>query len=373
MALEIRLLKDDEYPLVVDFFNTAKNIDHRNQKDLRSVDRFEWEFINCPFGKAIYVVAIENEEGADPKIKGTQCAIPYILKTSANETIYTAKGEDSLIDIALFRKYKKRDILREMYDLLFSECIKQNIKLIWGFTNMPATFQRIGFATPFTTKNAIYVLKPTLGYSYLVSLNQHNTYKEKFKIFVLTVLSKLYGLRGLLIPKPTKKVICSERITENAGLFMNSVPEKEKYCFINQNDTYFKWRTVDNPSKIKYYTKQFSDRNNNLIGEIVYSNNKGIAYIEQMLFDYKLPEKTKLQFIKKIVAELIHDNAIIIRFAGFENNLVSKTEIKLLKKVGFIFAKKGASFVIKSLAQEAVELPEANNFLLSRLYFQGLR
>lgn len=158
MALEIRLLKDDEHPDVVDFFNSAKNIDHKEQKDFRTLERFNWEFINGPSGPAIYVVAVDTEDALHPKIVGTQCVIPLLMLSSKKEEIYTAKGEDTLIDIKSLKKYRNRDILKEMYSLIYDECIKRDIKLIWGFTNIPATFKRVGFDAPIYANNAVIIV-----------------------------------------------------------------------------------------------------------------------------------------------------------------------------------------------------------------------
>lgn len=371
MAIEIRLLRDDEHPLVVNFFNNARSIDHKDQKDWRTLERFEWEFVNSPHGKAVYIVAIETDNDSNTKIVGTQCAIPFIMNSSKGEEILTAKGEDTLIDIIFFKKYRNRDILKEMYNLLFSECTKRGIKLIWGFTNIPSTFKRIGFDSPFLAKNAVMTIKPLSSYKYLSSLNQHNTAKDKFKIFVLSILSSFFGCKRVFVPKCSKKYNYSDRTKENTELFYNVVSDNKTYYSLNQDDKFIKWRLIENPSEITYKTKQFFDENNNLISEIIYSYCKGIAYIEQTMFSNKLRDKTKLSFIKKIIEELVSEKSIIIRFAGFENNPICKLEIQLLKKAGFIFAKNGAAFVIKSLTGE--DIIKSNDILLSRLYFQGFR
>ena len=368
MALEIRLLKDDEYPQVVDFYNKAQNIGHKGQKTWRTLERFKWEFVDCPMGKAIYAVAIEKE-GSTDKVVGVQCAIPFMFKSAKNEAVLTAKGEDSLLDISLFRKYRNRDILKEMYNFLFEECIKHNIKLIWGFNNIPSTLKRVGFDVPFFAKNAVMVLKPFTSYKYLSSLNSNNTGKDKFKIVALSIMSTIYGYKRIFISNHLKKYTCSDRTKENFELFCDAVPDNSKYYFLNQDSEFIKWRVIDNPTNIIYKTKQWFDTNGNLVAEIIYSYYNGLAYIEQMLFNNGLPDKIKLKFIKKIIEELVSVKSFIIRFAGFENTTISKHEIYLLRKAGFIFAKRGAAFVIKPLTGENTINP--NELMLSRLYFQS--
>jgi hypothetical protein len=370
MALEIRLLKNNEHVDVVDFFNNARNIDHKEQKDFRTLERFEWEFVNGPGGPAVYVIAVENEDPLHPTIVGTQCAIPLIMTSSGKEEIYTAKGEDTLIDIRALKKYRNRDLLKEMYTLLFEECTKRGIQLIWGFTHIPATFQRVGFSSPIFATNAVMVIKPLPAYKYLSALNPHNTAKDKFKILGLSILSTMYGKKGVLAGKIPKEYACTDRTRANMELFYNAVPNNETYYFLKQDDQYTKWRIVDNSSDISYRTKQLFDGNKLLIAEIIYSHSKGIAYIEQMLFSHHLADTIRLGFIRKVISELQLGKSSIIRFVGFENNSIGKREARLLKKAGFIFAKRGASFVIKSLTENKIDV---DSLLLSRLYFQGVR
>lgn len=368
MPFEIRLLRDNEYSQVVNFYNNAQNIGRKSLTGTRTLERFKWEFIDCPDGKAIYAVAVEND-GATEKIVGVQCAIPFKFISSNNEVILTAKGEDSLIDISLFRKYRNRDILKEMYNFLFEECKKLDIKLIWGFNNIPSTLKRIGFDVPFFAKNAVLVINPFKAYPYLVSLNPNNTKKEKFKIAGLSIISAIHGCKRFFISGFSHKYKCIDRITDNTPLFSEGIHADKNYFNLIQNDKFTQWRIYDNPSQVTYKIKQFFSEDNKLVAEIIFSYYDGLAYIEQMLFNKNLSINTKKKFMKEIIRELVSQKSFIIRFTGFENNNMGKEEILFMKKIGFIFAKRGAAFVIKPLVEGKPILPE--EFLLSRLYFQS--
>jgi hypothetical protein len=371
MSLEIRLLKDNEYSDIVHFFNNARNIDHKEQNDFRTLERFRWEFVEGPAGPAIYIVAVDMDDVSKPKIIGTQCAIPFYMLSSCNERVLTAKSEDTLLDIASLKKYKGRDIVKEMYHVLFQECTKAGIRFIWGFTNVVATFKRLGFEIPFHTKNAVLTIRPIQAYSYLSRLNANNTRKDKFKILVLSYLSSLYGLKKAFLTALPSGYRLVDRETINTTLFFSFGTEKPTYYMLEQDDAYMKWRLWDNPSDIGYKTKQLINKQGQLMAEMVYSNCNGITYIEQMLFHAQLNDHVKLSFIKETICDMVKDKSAIIRFVGLETNKINMHEIGLLKKVGFIFAKKGAGFVLKQLNPDF--LIDATNIILSRLYFQGTR
>src|SRR5947207_3116997 len=102
MELEIRLIRPEEYTFANDLYNTVYG-------SKREFSRFEWEFLHAPFGKAIYVVAIDKNKSGNPVI-GTQSAIPIILLNSKGDEILTAKSEDTLLDPS----YRGKKIFEKM-------------------------------------------------------------------------------------------------------------------------------------------------------------------------------------------------------------------------------------------------------------------
>src|SRR4051812_17922909 len=88
----------------------------------RTKEEFNWEFNSAPAGKAIYVIALDNE-----KVIGTQCAIPYFLVNGKGDEILSAKSEDTLVD----PDYRGGNIFEKMYGLLTEESKKAGIQLIW--------------------------------------------------------------------------------------------------------------------------------------------------------------------------------------------------------------------------------------------------
>ena len=108
MTVSVRLLRQGEERLANDMFNRIYHSD-------RSIEDFEWEFIKGPFGKSIYVVAVESD-GDLIKIIGIQCAIPMELVRNG-EVLLTAKSEDTLIDPS----FRGMRIFEKMFDLLFED------------------------------------------------------------------------------------------------------------------------------------------------------------------------------------------------------------------------------------------------------------
>ena len=108
---------------------------NRIDKPNRSIEQFYWEFRDCPFGPAIYVVAEDGE-----KIVGTNCVIPIDLIDSKGNIIKSGKSEDTLVDPV----YRGQNIFNNIYDSLFEESKKQGVSVIWGFTSSTKAFEKLG-------------------------------------------------------------------------------------------------------------------------------------------------------------------------------------------------------------------------------------
>ena len=370
MSLEIRLLRDDEHQKAVDFYNSAKSVDHKIQRDKRNYDGFEWEFMNGPFGKAIYVVAVEILPDGLQKIVGTQCAIPIMMCDSKGNKILSAKPEDTYLDITAQLKYRKRDILGEMFELLVTECKKIEIHFFWGFTMVTSTFKRVGFSTPFTSFHGLLVSSPISAYKYLSKRNPNNRPIDLVKIFGLSIVSYFLGLKRKFILSSSDLKVIDKEI--NNELFYKDTKNQYSGTFysIFQTDEYLSWRIFQNPSGIQYKLLQFKDRTENYVGEIIYSYKEQVAFIDQMAFCATASPKTKGQAISLALCDILKNKEIsIIRFAGYKHNSINMSEISLLEKFGFLFINKGTYFVFRNISDMDIK-PE--QIILSRLYTQGI-
>ena len=79
MNIRIRLMNEGEENEVNEVYNIVYG-------DIRPLSFFQWEFLNGPWGRAIYVIA-EDLDKVGNKIIGTQCAIPIILVNQKGQEI----------------------------------------------------------------------------------------------------------------------------------------------------------------------------------------------------------------------------------------------------------------------------------------------
>lgn len=350
MAIEIRLLEESELEIANNFFNTI-------YKTNRSIDNFKWEFLEGPFGKAIYVIAIDNSKNA--KVIGIQCAIPIELVNPKGEKVLTAKSEDTLVD----PEYRGQKIFERMYDLLFLECKKAGIHYIWGFTPAKKAFERIGFDVPFKTEQALLVFKPFKSYRYLKQLNPNNKAIDNIKIFVLSLFSWLKG-KGVRNSRSEFKLNgTSIEETNTFGQFYKN----ENYFTLHLTPTYLNWRLARNPFKNTYQSYSIV-RNDNLILSSLINIRESVSYIEQMFYDNEDNAKIALN---KLVLKIKHYNSPLIRVLCFNNNEKMNNQKKLLEKAGFTLLKRGNYFVWKNISEHTNLALKPEQLFITRLFTQG--
>jgi len=368
MSLDIRLLKDSEYKEVNNFYNNTSNIDRPAPKTARTYNEFCWEFINCTNGKAIYSGAWETEEGKSPVLVGVLCIIIVKMITKDGRQILTAKGEAALIDFKALVKYKKTDILKELFSVLIAECKSKKIEFLWGFNNIPATYKRLGFENSFKSFHGIIVLEPFKAYKNITSLKSTNILFDKLKIATLTGLAYLFSFKKMLIVSQKNNYTINFELNENKTLFRNA-PLSDNLIFLLQDKDFLKWRITENPYPIKYKSYQLFD-NNTFVAQVICSIKEDVAFIEQTLFDKKLAKKNIHYLLKHVLQSLQNENICLVRYSGFKNNVLNLREINLLKSLGLILTGKGEWFTFKNLSGNSHISPK--NIYFSRMYKQGV-
>lgn len=361
MNIRIRIINEDEIHSVNEVYNVAYG-------NIRPDKFYEWEFLKGTWGKAIYIVA-EDQDRTGNKIIGTQCAIPIKFINSEGKEILTAKSEDTYVH----PEYRGHKLFDSMYDLLFAECKKANIQYIWGFTYARKPFEKIGFEIPFETIQGISVNSISKSYNYLALLNSKNNYIEKLKIYTLCIYS--YIVFSILYIFSFSKI---DHIVEEFNfkifynLFQKILRSNKNLWSINKTNNYFQWRLIDNPFNNLYSQLSFYEGSNSIANVIINRRKEGFIYIEEMIFDNSITTKNKIYILKSLFRYIKKKYSYsLIRFWGFPTNQINKEEISLLKKCGFVFVNKGTYFVWKTLVNE--NNIEPFNILISRLYTQGNR
>ncbi len=368
MSLEIRLIKNSEYKAVNDFFNNARNVNRPAIKTKRNFNQFEWEFLNGPYGKAIYAAAWDVDDGKEPAIIGIQCVIPIKMISSDGKILLTGKGEDTLIDFNASLKYKNTDILKELYNILFEESRIKGIEFLWGFNNIPATSKRLGFENPFKSYYGILVLNPIKTYRNIVVLKSKKSFISKLKIAILSFLSYLYSLKRRFILSHKYNYHLNFELDDNVELFKRATSDKS-LCFLLQDKEYMNWRISMNPYPVKYKSFQLIDSNKIIKAQVICSINNNEAFIEQTLFDESLNKKIIFYLVKKVIQSLKKENISHMRYVGFKNTLLNKKEMKILRKIGFILTGKGEYIAFKKLSDYTKIKSE--DIYFSRMYKQG--
>lgn len=354
MAIEIRLLQEDEIELANNFFNAIYKVN-------RSIDNFRWEFLEGPCGKAIYVIAIDDSVTQYKKIIGIQCAIPMELINANGDVLLSAKSEDTLVDPA----YRGQKVFERMYDLLFEECKKAGVKYIWGFTPAKKAFERIGFEIPFQANQALMVFRSTKAYSYLSILNPQNRFIDKMKIAGLVFLSRIDSLRRYAIA-PQQLIVKQLPIQSKSEVVKKLVASSPLY-FLNMTEKYMTWRMSKNPFNNHYENYQFFNGDKLLADVIVNLRQPDLGYLEQLIFTDGISSQLRKSVIVHTV-QLMKRKVSLIRVICFDINEELQQQEELFKQCGFFLIKRGGYFVWKALT--SIDFNPKNLFM-TRLFTQG--
>ena len=147
---------------------------------------------------------------------------------------------------------------------------------------------------------------------------------------------------------------------------LSFLPKKLYSIYLNK--FFINWRIIKNPSELDYGMLQFTNQKDEIISYLIYSvKNGNVFFIEQFLFDEELNITIKKRIVYMALRYLKKKNAIIIRAMGFNHNSKNKEEINILSQIGFVFAKKGIPFILKSNDKNI----KPGDIYLSRLNTQG--
>jgi len=360
--IKISLLTDQDIDEAISFYNSV----YKGERDRA---KFLWEFQNAPAGRAIYVIAKDEDT---QKIVGTQCAIPIELITSLGRKILTAKSEDTLVD----PNYRGLQIFEKMYELLFEACKKNNIKYIWGFTSALKPFRKLGFDIPFDHSQSLMVFKIKSSFRYLAKLNPKNKTKSLIKIFILCIISRLTTFKKYLnfTKSQLSNLECS--VAYKTNNFADE--EMQEFGFtdsftISMNNSFYHWRIIDNPYHEVVIKITFSS-DSKVIAKIIFNYHKnGVWYLVNDIYSNDINEFQRIQIFKEAIKQLTSQKVKrvdLIRTWDFRHNQYHHNEIKLREKAGFVHIERGISFVWKLLDEN--ENLDVKNFILSRIASQGV-
>jgi len=193
---------------------------------------------------------------------------------------------------------------------------------------------------------------------------------DKFKIAALSGMSYFLSSKKYFFTSQKKSYHLNFEINDNVNLFKRALSPENEMFYLQQDNEYLKWRIIENPNSPTYKSIQFFNNENILQAQVICSFNKNVAFIEQILFDRNLNGKIVYSLLKKIIKLFQKDNICLVRFLGFDTNILNRKEMNILKNMGFVFTKKGEQFAFKTMSGNTSINPY--NIFLSRLYKQGI-
>jgi hypothetical protein len=358
MAITFR----DDFKFQVAEINSFYLKIHNN---IRTNREFEWEFFMSPHGEASYISAVNDNNN----IIGTMAVIPVEMINSEGKIVLSGKPEDTMVDIFARIGSKNMDILKEIYKKIESESVKRGIRFLWGFTYATKPFIRLGFECKFHSLQGVYIAKPYASYKVLSNLKKDNTSLEKIKIAGFVALSWITNVRFWRRNQNIDGLVNESQKEHDLLIQKHLSKSPDSFC-INENDQYLKWRINNNPHKVTYEVFTLMGETGTPSLEIIVSSSGNVSFIEQILFDQTISSRVIKKVLMHVIRKLTSNQIGLIRFMGFNSNVLNKNEIKLLKGVGFKFINRGIPFVFKKIGDLENNI-DSNSLFITRLFTQG--
>jgi len=333
--LEIRLLLESDIEDVIAFYNSV-------YKTKRTTGYFKWLFLNGPFGSAIYVIAKDKKTN---KIIGSQAAIPYQFANHAQHIIKTAKSEDTLIHPV----YRGQKISTKMYDLLFQECKKKGIQLIWGFSTLDRPFLRAGFEIPLHIQQAYFSLSAKDTKAYFKKKKAPETFVDKVFLNALsqmTILKSRIAIAKKRTLKEFEIVLETSSHSENIQQAFNLLNEAD--YSIQQNMAFQVWRFHQHPN-LKSSLSFFLKKAGQVYSKIQIDIKGKEASMSQFYYSESLKDKIIMAFLFEIIAILQEKKLVVMSSWCFDKNLSNQKQLSFLNKAGFLILNRGMNMVWKQL------------------------
>jgi GNAT superfamily N-acetyltransferase len=314
-------------------------------------------FLKGPFGPAIYVIAKDKNTN---KIIGSQAAIPYQISNRNQDIIKTAKSEDTLIH----PNYRGQKISTKMYDLLFQECKRKGIQLIWGFSALDRPFLRAGFEIPLHIQQAYFALSPKDTKAYFKKRKAPESFIDKIFLNALSQMTILKSRMGLVKKRTLSEfeiVIEQTRNSENIQQSFKLLNEMD-YTIL-QNLAFQEWRFKHHPN-LKSSLSFFLKKESHVYGKIQIDIKGKEASISQFYYEESLKDKLIVDFVFEVINKLREENLVVLSSWCFDKNSSNRKQMSLLKKAGFFVLNRGMHMVWKPLDPALKLSPE--QILLSK-------
>jgi len=213
----------------------------------RSLEEWQWEFREGPYGKSIFVVAEHNGE-----IIGTRAQLPMLLSYGEQE-ILSAKNEHSLVK----KEYRGQRIFQRLCDECITLATRRDIALLWGFSYAEKAYRRAGFQIPGRLRHLLLILNPSQAYQIYrdmipAEIKDHIPCQvgQKLLLRTLTLAGFLWfkTKKRTISPSPRFDVVSITRADHRLDAFWEVFCHQGKSYTIARSSSYLDWRVFRNPN-----------------------------------------------------------------------------------------------------------------------------
>lgn len=339
----------------------------------RTLEHWEWEFKKNHLGRTIFVVVDDREQ-----ITGSQSLIPAYLNIKG-EKIYSAKSEATL----LAPGYRGKNLFDEMYKLAFSEAEKDDIKIIWGFTNAIKSFSKIGFTITTPISLMWYINNVFVAFNYIY--NKHIV-KGRYKI-----IKSIMALAGLLFFRIRSILAEVGKFNSNPNkifsvhqlddfnkdtniLFDDFIKDFPNIITLWRDQLDLQWRTMANPIGTPYIWGLFVEERLAGYAVVIHNQEEKILTLQDIIVRKQYLQEGTIcllnrikDFSKEIKVGLIRNPFILSK------GIISQNNFTCFSRAGFCTLPFKTATVIKIMDKimDKTFIQDIDNWYITGLFTEG--
>jgi len=340
----------------------------------RTLEEWQWEFRDGPYGKSIFVVAEYKA-----KIIGTHALLPVYLSWSG-QRVLSSKAEEAVVK----KEFRGRNIFKKLTDKEFDLAARKGIALIWGFTKAEEAHRRAGFQSLGRLSHAILILNPSQTYQMYRDRIPDEVKKRLPSQLGQKLLLRAFTLAGFLWfkirshkmnPSPRFKVVSITQADERLDAFWEAFCQKGKFYTIARTSSYLDWRIFRNPNATSKFLAAVENgriQGYVIVGRSKYENVGDIT--DFCVLDEHFEEVAGL-LISHAVEYFRPQGIAFVDAWRVGNTTESKRYLSWLKKFGFLPLPLGSCIVLKVLAEEGslpAEPSDLDHWFITNLFSEGV-
>ena len=357
---------------------------HYNSDKAR--DFWEWEYMTCPRGQAVILLAEHNVE-----IVGHYATLPMEI-TFEKLIITGGKAEGAVVDpnyrgnIAQKFGFKEKDvrIWGKLVENIFAAAEKEHIDMIWGFPSEATvkSHARVGYHFlnfPLTILTLPIDVKKVIHDRFAPQIR--NKHLLNFLVFVSKIYYKFRTI-NLFHKKPkmknnqkiTVRQITRRDLDDRINRFWKRYFAETKCITIKRDRRYVSWRFIENP--VIPHHVFVCERHNKITGYVVTNIQNGhkTGNIVDIL-GLEGSEDDLVVLIEHII-QFLKNKGVISVNVWFANNKFSEKYVKILKTHGFIAlpTQKHKKMVVKILNQNLNQefMYDLENWYITMAFTEGV-